>query len=247
MAAQLETAGGYDLLGGFVGHGDLALGDGLGRVLDAHEEIAGNRFKGVRYPVAWDEDSRIHSAFPTRAGMLLDSRVPRATAQLERRGLSLDIWAYFTQLRDVATLLDSTGQLPVVLNHCGGPIGVGRFADRRTEVFDSWQRGMARLAQHDRLMVKFGGMAMALAGFGWHRRDRRPGADELAAAWRPYFDVCLELFGPGRIMFESNFPVDRKGADYGELWRAFEVLAAGLSDSERDHVFYGTAKRVYRL
>jgi predicted TIM-barrel fold metal-dependent hydrolase len=247
LVSGLTAAGRPNLIGGFVGFGDLALGDDFARVLDAHSAIAGERLKGVRYPVAFDEDPGIHAAHPTRAGMLLEDAVPKAAAHLESRGLSLDVWAYFTQLPELAALLNTTANFPVVLNHCGGPIGVGRFSDRREAVFGEWRQGMARVAQHERLTVKFGGMAMAIAGFRWHRRAQRPRADELAAAWRPYFDVCLELFGPERIMFESNFPVDRKGADYVALWHAFELLAAGLSADERDQLFYGTARRIYRL
>ena len=57
----------------------------------------------------------------------------------------------------------------------------------------------------------------------------------------------LDAFGPERIMFESNVPVDRKGADYAALWQAFGSLASALSTSERDQLFYATAARVYRL
>lgn len=247
LAAELAAAGTHNLLNGFVAYGDLALGEDLGRVLDAHAAIAGERFKGVRYCVAWDSDDRIHSAYPTVAGMLAHKSVAAGVAQLQRRGLSLDIWAYFTQLDELAEFMQRHPGMDVILNHCGGPIGVGRYAGRREEVFGHWCQGMERLAVHDGLTVKFGGMAMAVAGFGWHRLATRPDAAALATAWRPYFDVCMDLFGPGRMMFESNFPVDRRGCDYGTMWRAFAQLADGLADADIDALFYGNAARVYRL
>ncbi len=61
-----------------------------------------------------------------------------------------------------------------------------------------------------------------------------------------YIDTCIEAFGPARGMFESNFPVDRFGADYATLWNAFKRLAANYSPAEKTALFSGTAKRVYR-
>jgi predicted TIM-barrel fold metal-dependent hydrolase len=69
----------------------------------------------------------------------------------------------------------------------------------------------------------------------------------LAEAWRPYFEVCLDVFGPARCMFESNFPVDRTGCSYTSLWNAFQILANPLSMDERNALLYQTAQQVYRL
>jgi L-fuconolactonase len=232
---------------GYVGSGDLALGDRLGEVLDAHANMAGERFKGVRYCVAWDEDHSIHTPFKTGSGMLLQSNLSDSVAHLRQRMLSLDLWAYFTQLGEVKQFLSEHPGVNIILNHCGGPIGVGRFAAKREEVFHCWRRGLADIATHEEVCIKFGGLGMALAGFGWHKREKCPVVSDYAQAWRPYFDVCLDLFGPERIMFESNFPVDRKGCDYGSLWSVFLALADDLSGSERDALFFSTAQRLYSL
>ena len=48
-------------------------------------------------------------------------------------------------------------------------------------------------------------------------------------------------------MFESNFPVDKKGAGYVVLWNAFKRIAAGYSDDEKRDLFHDTAARAYRL
>ena len=74
-----------------------------------------------------------------------------------------------------------------------------------------------------------------------------PSSETLAAQWKPYIDTCIEAFGPERGMFESNFPVDRFGADYATLWNAFKRLAANYTPGEKTALFSGTAKRVYRL
>jgi predicted TIM-barrel fold metal-dependent hydrolase len=72
-------------------------------------------------------------------------------------------------------------------------------------------------------------------------------SEELAAAWRPYMEPCIELFGPRRCMFESNFPVEKMGIGWVPLWNAFKRIAAGASDDEKHALFHDTAKRIYRL
>ena len=72
-------------------------------------------------------------------------------------------------------------------------------------------------------------------------------SEDLAKAWAPYFEVCIEAFGVNRCMFESNIPPDFGSATYGVLWNAYKRVAAKASDIERTALFSGTAKRVYRL
>ena len=88
---------------------------------------------------------------------------------------------------------------------------------------------------------------MPLAGFAWRKLPQPPSSELLADAWRPYFEVCLDVFGPQRCMFESNFPVDRSGCTYTSLWNAFKRLAAPLGIDAQRALLCGTARRVYRI
>ena len=74
-----------------------------------------------------------------------------------------------------------------------------------------------------------------------------PSSEQLAAAWKPYIDTCIEAFGARRCMFESNFPVDKGSYSYAVGWNAFKRLAAGASAAEKAELFGGTATRFYRL
>jgi predicted TIM-barrel fold metal-dependent hydrolase len=67
----------------------------------------------------------------------------------------------------------------------------------------------------------------------------------VATAWRPFIETSIELFGAGRWMFESNFPVQKRWCSYAVVWNAFKRLAAGASQDERAALFEGTAARVY--
>ena len=71
--------------------------------------------------------------------------------------------------------------------------------------------------------------------------------EELAAAWRPYIEICIEAFGVDRCMFESNFPVDKVSCSYAVLWNAFKRLAAGCSQPEKAALFCHTARRFYQI
>ncbi len=65
--------------------------------------------------------------------------------------------------------------------------------------------------------------------------------------WGPYIETCIELFGPPRCMFESNYPPDRPAGAYATLWDAYKLIAAGYSGAEKAKLFSETARRVYRI
>ena len=87
---------------------------------------------------------------------------------------------------------------------------------------------------------------MPVYGFGFDG-STRPRSTELADAWKPYIETAIELFGPDRCMFESNFPVDKQSFSYDALWNAFKLLTVTCSADERALLFSGTARRVYEL
>ncbi|MBT5109240.1 MAG: amidohydrolase family protein, partial [Rhodospirillaceae bacterium] len=64
---------------------------------------------------------------------------------------------------------------------------------------------------------------------------------------RPYYETVIEHFGPGRCMFESNFPVDKISCAYNVLWNAFKRVAKDYSAGDRAMLFHDTAARIYRL
>ena len=88
---------------------------------------------------------------------------------------------------------------------------------------------------------------MKMFGFDVHEGELPPSSEQLATAWRPYVETCIEAFGAKRAMFESNFPVDKGSYGYGNFWNACKLLAKGASASEKASLFHGTAAKVYRL
>ena len=103
---------------------------------------------------------------------------------LARKGLSLEAWLYFPQLPELADFARAVPELPIILNHIGGLLRVGPYANRDDEVLAAWRRGIAAVAACPNVTLKLGGIGMPRMGFDWHARSTPIGSEELAAAWR---------------------------------------------------------------
>lgn len=231
-----------------VGFAELTLGERVGDILDAHLAAAPGRFRGVRYSSAWHADPEARgSVLVQPPGILYDNRVRLGLEALASRGLVFDAWMYHTQLGDLVDLAHDHPRLSIVLNHVGGPIGIGRYAGREEDVRDDWRHFMRRLARHDNVTVKLGGFGMLMSGFDFHESSLPPTSDDLANAWASYMREAIDIFGPERCMFESNFPVDKGTASYRVLWNAFKKMVSDRSEADKDALFLGTARRLYDL
>ncbi|MSO76550.1 MAG: amidohydrolase [Alphaproteobacteria bacterium] len=228
-----------------VGGLDMTLGAAVEAVLDAHIAAAGGRFRAVRYSTGWDASEKIRAIVP-EPHRLADPRVRAAMAVLNAKGLAFDAWLYHTQLADVADLADAFPGMTIVLNHVGSPILGGPYGSRRDAVFADWKAAISEVAARPNVVVKLGALPIRLGG-GSHNRDMPPSSEEVATAWRPWIETCIEAFGPHRAMFESNFPVQRRWCAYPVVWNAFKRLAAGSSAGEKSDLFQGTAARAYRI
>jgi L-fuconolactonase len=247
-ASASGTYGPTRACAGIVGYVDLTLGDRVAPLLEAHLAAARARFRGVRNRTAWHPSPQVRTNLVTPPpGPLEHPGFVDGARRLAAQGLVLDVWAYQTQLPLVATLARTVPELTVVVNHCGGPLGVGPYAGRREEGFAAWRREVLALASLPNTVMKLGGLAMEVSGHAFHLRDLPPASIELERAWRPVVHTLIEAFGADRCMFESNFPVDKGMCGYGVLWNAFKRLAAGAGAEERAALFAGTATRVYRL
>jgi predicted TIM-barrel fold metal-dependent hydrolase len=233
---------------GIVGPADLRLGDAVARVLDAQIAAGGGRFRGIRRAAAWDADASVpgHRTRPG-PGLLLRDDFRAGFAHLAPRKLTFEAWCYHHQIPDVTALARAFGSTTIILNHFGGPLGIGPYAGKADEVYKQWRSDISELATCPNVVAKLGGINMEMNGFGWHERSRPPGSQELADATRRYYEFTIEKFGAARCMFESNFPVDKASCSYTVLWNSFKRLTSGCSQAEKAALFHDTAARVYRL
>lgn len=231
-----------------VGHADLMLGDAVRAVLEEEIAAGGGRFRGIRHSTAYDADKDIAAIYPVKEqGLMEQARFREGFAHLAALGLTFDSWLLFPQIPELAQLAGEFPDTTIILNHCGGPIGIGRYRDSRAETFETWRANIQQLAKRENVCVKLGGLGLRLLGLEYELRAQPPSSEELAAAWRPYFETCIEAFGPSRCMFESDFPPDKGQASYRVLFNAFKRVASQFSDSEIDRLFSGSAGQVYRI
>jgi hypothetical protein len=249
--AAMSASGGYGparICAGIVGHADLRNGAATSAILEAHIRAGGGRFRGIRHITAYDPDPGLmNPAYSPPPGLMYDAAFRQGLACLAPLNLSFDAWLYHPQIPDLTALAQAFPGTPICLNHVGGPLAIGAYAGRRDAVFAEWAGSIRALAACPNVVVKLGGLAMRINGWGWEEQAEPPASATLAAAWKPYVDTCIEAFGAARCMFESNFPVDKGSYSYQAYWNACKILAKDASADERTALFSGTAARFYRL
>jgi len=144
--------------------------------------------------------------------------------------LTLDALGFSRHLGNFHTILTRYPGMRVVIDHIMKP----PISDH-PDGLARWRDGMTRLAQETGAFCKLSGLVTE-AREGW-------AVDDL----RPYAAHVLEVFGPERVMWGSDWPVCQLRAGYGDWHAAATALTTHLSESDREQVFGGTAERFYRL
>jgi predicted TIM-barrel fold metal-dependent hydrolase len=249
--AAMSASGGYGpaaICAGIVSHVNLLLGESARAVLEAEIAASQGRFRGIRHSSAWDADPEVAGMYATRPkGLLLDPAFRKGFACLAPLALSFDAWLFHPQIGELTDLARAFPDTKIVLDHCGGPVGIGSYANRREEIFAGWKTSIREIAKCPNVAVKLGGLAMRLLGYDFHERPMPPSSEDAAVAWRPYIETCIEAFGPDRCMFESNFPPDKGQCSYQVIFNAFKRIASQYSEAEKTAMFSKTAADFYRL
>lgn len=148
--------------------------------------------------------------------------------ELERRGLSFDLQLTPPLMLEAAKVFGKVDGLKIALCHAGSP------SDFSHEGMAHWREGLAALAEVP-------GMICKLSGFGMfnHNWD--------IAHIRPLILTAIETFGPERIAFGSNFPVDKLYASYDCTMRAYLEVVQDFAPTEIDAMFAGNADQFYRI
>lgn len=230
---------------GIVGGVDLRFGAAVEEVLVAHIQAGGGRYRGVRSMVVYDDD--LLGVDFGKPQLLLDQEFRAGFRRLRGLDLSFEAWILEPQLPELIDLACAFADTQIILNHVGAPVGMGRYSGLRETRFPRWRENIRKLAQCGNVAVKLGGLGIPFGGFKSFLAAPSMGSEQLAAEWRPYIETCIEAFGVGRCMFESNFPVDASVGSYATLWNAFKRIAARYSEDEKAELFSRTASRIYRL
>lgn len=242
--AEESAASGKAEIAAIMGEADLALGEAVEEVLEAHDEAGRGRFRGIRYITTQDDHP------PLSMGDTLQMDDPKYLAGVKTvgaMGFTYDSMVYHPQLPELAAVARACPETPIVVDHLGGFLGTGPYKDQRDESLKFWREAMTELAACPNTFLKLGGIGMPMMGYRWDKRDVPANSEELADAWGDPIRFVIDTFGPDRCMFESNFPVDKRGAGYIALWNAFKRIAADYSADEKRDLFHNTAARAYRI
>jgi L-fuconolactonase len=186
---------------------------------EAIESRLGRGLRGIRHLIHREDDP----------DWLMRDDVERGLSLIASYGLTFDVVAVFpNHLRHVAAIADRLPDLVLVIDHLAKP-------PIRGSGWDVWRRQMANAAERPNVVAKLSGLDTA-AGPGWT-------TDEL----RPSVDVALEVFGPDRLLFGSDWPVCLQVSAYGDVVAGTERALEALTPTERAAVLGGTARRIYRL
>lgn len=216
----LELADRHPLIRGVVGWVDLR---GADVDADLREFASLEAFVGVRHVVQDEPDPRF----------LLGADFVRGLASLQPFGLTYDLLLYPQQLPAAVELVARMPEQPFVLDHLAKPrvrdwTGPGDMA--------SWRRDIEAIARHEHVFCKLSGLVTEAAWRHWRPAD-----------FLPYLDVALTAFGPGRLMFGSDWPVCLLSADYADVAGIVADFCGRLSAAEQAAIWGGTASRFYRL
>ena len=247
-SARLEKFHGPKL-SGIVGFADLTLGKRVGEVLVAHEEASSGLFRGIRHATAWSEDPEISISHtkPTPELMREKSFLEGLTT-LGQHGYTFDAWLYFDQLNELVDIARSCPEIPIILNHLGAPLAIGRWGSKSNEVEEVWKNQLTKLSKSKNVFLKIGGIGMDnYFDTGWSALKAPPSSEQVADFWKEKITWAIETFSPDQCMFESNFPVDRQTLPYSVLWNAFQRIAEQYGANEKHALFSGTACAVYKI
>lgn len=212
-------------IAGVVGWADLFAPD-LGDRLDAlRQGPGGDRLVGIRSMVQAEPD----------ADYLDRPDVRRGIATVGAAGLAFDLILRDDQLAAAARLAADLPDVSLVLDHLGKP-ALAAAADGGRDRLDAWRRDLTALASAPNVSAKLSGLVTEASWESWTLDDLRPAVGH-----------ALEVFGPDRLMFGSDWPVCELASEYGRWLGTAHALLSDLGEPDRTAIWAGTARRVYGL
>jgi predicted TIM-barrel fold metal-dependent hydrolase len=161
-------------------------------------------------------------------GGMADAAWRAGFALLAPLGLHFELQTPWWHLHEGARLAADFEGTTIVLNHTGLP------ADRSAEGLSAWQQAMTGLARCPNVNVKISGIGV-------------PGQAWQVATQREVVLTAIELFGPSRCMFASNFPVDSLCGSFADIFAGFDEITHDFTTAERRALFRDNALRIYRI
>lgn len=214
----LALAEAVPIIRGVVGWVDLTAPSVGETIAGLRAGPGGNQLVGIRHQVHDEPD----------AEWLLRADVMQGIRAVGAAELAYDLLLRPRELPAALALARRLPDVRFVIDHLAKP----PIASGDPE---PWRRGLAGFRELDNVDCKVSGLVTEADWDSWTLADLQP-----------YVDHAVDVFGPGRLMFGSDWPVCLLAASYGQVVDAARATLEGLTDSERAAVFGENAVRVYR-
>ena len=239
-------------LGGIVATADPC-DSNFKKILKLHQK-ASPHLRGIRRMASYHEDKGIHN-WTENPSLYTDKKFLKGFEQLAQHNLSFDAWVYSQQIPDVIALAKRFPETSIVLDHLGTPAGLfgkvgqntGLTQTARENIFYQWQDYIAELSTCPNVYTKMSGLFMPVSGHQFYKKKQLASKQQIIDLVSPLILHALESFGTYRVMFASNFPMDRVNTSLVNIIDAFSDIVQQYDEMALEKVFHHNAKQFYRL
>ncbi len=194
-------------------------------ILERHASHA--NWRGIRHMLNWSDD-KANFRFAEAGGLMSDRQWRKGFELIGKFGGSFDLQVWPWQLEEAAKLGNDIPEIPMILNHTAMPIG------RSPGELREWRKGLESLGRAPNVSAKISALGML---------DQTWNVESIT----PFVLDTIDILGVDRCMFASNFPVDSLFSDYETVWKAYDEITYGFTDSERTKLFRTNAEKYYRI
>lgn len=239
-------------LGGIVATADPC-DSNFKKILKLHQNTS-KRLRGIRRMASFHEDKGVHN-WTDDPNLYTNKKFLKGFEHIAQHNLSFDAWVYSTQIPDVIELAKKFPETSIVLDHFGTPVGLfgkvgqntGLTQTARENIFYQWQDYMAELGTLPNVYTKMSGLFMPVLGHQFYKKKQLASKQQIIDLVAPLITHALDSFGTYRVMFASNFPMDRVNASLVNLIDASSDIVMQYDENALEQVFHHNAKQFYRL
>lgn len=211
-------------------------------------------FKGIRKMAAWHADPGVYK-WEEKPHLYTNSQFLKGFETLAELDLSFDAWVYSNQLYDITVLAKHFPETRIVLDHFATPVGLfgavgkmtGKTAIQREIIYQHWKEHITHLSSLKNVYIKFSGLMMPVLGHRYFERHRQATVEEIVPMLQPLVDHVIACFGIDRVIYASNFPMDKCNVRMDDLLQSSIEMIAPLGDAALHKVFRQNAIDFYRL
>jgi predicted TIM-barrel fold metal-dependent hydrolase len=157
-----------------------------------------------------------------------DPQFRRGFALLEKYDLSFELQVYAPQAKHAVELIEAFPNVRMILVHAG------MLTERTPAAIEQWRGALMAMAAFPNLCVKLSGLGMYSLGLTYTQA-------------RQVICDCVQIFGPQRTIYGSNFPLEKLHASYADFFGHYRKVLSEYTEAERREVFHDNAARFYKL